>query len=607
MPNLRSATVLAPSPHPGMGARLIDGGVTFRVWAPAAEAVYVTGSFNEWAGEATPLAEEADGYWSAHVPEVAAGAEYKYVLHCGPERLYRNDPYARLLTNSAGNSVVYDSDAFDWEDDAYRLPSWNELVLYELHVGTFYDPDPHDGRPGSFETALRGLDHLKRLGVNAVLLMPVTEFAGDYSWGYNPALPFAVETAYGGPDAFKRFVREAHRRGIGVLVDVVYNHFGPSDLDLWQFDGWSENGKGGIYFYNDHRSATPWGDTRPDYGRPAVRQYIRDNVFMWLEEFHVDGLRWDMTAYIRNVFGNDDPAGELPDGWSLMRAVNDEVRARFPERLLVAEDLQHNAAVTHPEGAGFGAQWDAAFVHPVRAALVDPNDEARDVGAVAAALSHRYNDDPFQRVVYTESHDEVANGKARLAEEIAPGDPAAWAAQKRATLGTALVLTAPGIPMLFQGQAFLEGGWFQDTRPLDWGKVDEHLGIVRLHHDLIALRRNRHGTTRGLLGPNVRVLHAHPEAKLLAYHRWMDGGPGDDVVVVVNLSATGVAGYRIGLPAPGPWHVRFNSDWEGYSGAFNGHPALPTEAEAAPWDESPYSGLVAVGPYSAVVLSQDRP
>ncbi len=146
---------------------------------------------------------------------------------------------------------------------------------------------------------LKNFPTFEELGINAVEVMPVTEFPGDFSWGYNPAHPFAVESIYGGPDAFKRFVKAAHEHGIAVIVDVVYNHFGPSDLDLWQFDGWSENEKGGIYFYNDRRSQTPWGETRPDYGRGEVRQYLRDNALMWLEEYHADGLRWDMIPYIR--------------------------------------------------------------------------------------------------------------------------------------------------------------------------------------------------------------------------------------------------------------------------------------------------------------------
>ncbi len=136
------------------------------------------------------------------------------------------------------------------------------------------------------------LPYLCDLGVNAVEIMPPMEFAGGYSWGYNPANLFAIEREYGGPSGFKAFVAAAHAQGIAVIFDVVYNHFGPSDLDLWQFDGWSENGKGGVYFYNDGRSWTPWGDTRPDYGRSEVRQFIRDNALLWLERYRVDGLRW---------------------------------------------------------------------------------------------------------------------------------------------------------------------------------------------------------------------------------------------------------------------------------------------------------------------------
>ncbi len=160
-------------------------------------------------------------------------------------------------------------------------------------------------------------------GVNAIQIMPVAQFAGERSWGYNPAHIFSVEIAYGGPLAFKKFVKRAHQQGIAVILDVVYNHLGPSDLDLWQFDGWSENNRGGIYFYNDGRAHTPWGDTRPDYGRGEVRQYICDNVFMWLEEYHVDGLRFDGTVYIRTPHGPG--SDDLPEGWSLLQWINSQI------------------------------------------------------------------------------------------------------------------------------------------------------------------------------------------------------------------------------------------------------------------------------------------
>ncbi|WP_299823182.1 alpha-amylase family glycosyl hydrolase [uncultured Jannaschia sp.] len=221
--------------------------------------------------------------------------------------------------------------------------------------------------------------------------MPAMEFAGDVSWGYNSAHIFAIESAYGGPTAFKDFVRAAHAAGFAVLLDVVYNHFGPSDLNLWRFDGWGEGERGGVYFYQDHRAATPWGETRPDYGRQEVRQFIRDNALYWLEDFRVDGLRFDMTLYIRTISGDEGSEGDqLPDGWSLMAWLNDEIADRFPGRITIAEDLRQVDAVTATTGeggAGFGAQWGAAFVHPVREALIAAEDDDRSIASLVDALT----------------------------------------------------------------------------------------------------------------------------------------------------------------------------------------------------------------------------
>jgi 1,4-alpha-glucan branching enzyme len=438
--------------------------------------------------------------------------------------------------------------------------------------------------------------------------MPAAEFAGDLSWGYNPAHMFAIESAYGGPQAFKEFVRQAHREGFAVILDVVYNHFGPSDLSLWRFDGWSENDGGGIYFYNDWRSETPWGATRPDYGRPEVRQFIRDNALMWLQDYHVDGLRWDMTLYIRSVRGDGDPGAELPDGWSLAQWINAEIHEHFPGRLTIAEDLQDDAALTLPAdqgGAGFGSQWAAHFVHPIRAAVIGTEDSERSMQAVHDALIHRFNDDSFQRIVYSESHDEVANGKARVPHEIAPDDPHNWFAQKRSTLAAALVFTAPGMPMLFQGQEFLQGEWFSDTLPLDWELSDNYRGIVRMYRDLIRLRLNRQGVSRGLCGQHIEVYHVNEQAKMIAFQRWDQGGPGDSVVIVASFANQVQPAYRIGFPSAGLWQLRFNSDWSGYSEDFSGPASSSVEAEALECDGLAYSAEISTGAYSVLIFSQE--
>lgn len=595
-----------PSGHQGMGAIVYRGGTAFRVWAPFADGVHVAGTFNGWSNDGTPLASEGNGYWSVDVPGVRPGDQYKYVVRRGERFLWRNDPYALDVTASNGNTIIT-RPGFEWpQDETYVTPPWNEMVIYELHVGTFNHRPGN--RPGSFRSVIRKLDYLVELGINAIEVMPSMEFAMDFSWGYNPAHLFAIESAYGGPRGLKRLVRAAHARGIAVLFDVVYNHLGPSDLDLWQFDGWSENDKGGIYFYNDHRSWTEWGDTRPDYGRPEVRRFIRDNAMYWLEDCRLDGLRWDATGYIRNTYGGGDRAHEIGHGWDVMRWINDETDARQPWKLHIAEDLRNHAGITLPTaqgGAGFDTQWDSEFVHPIRATLIPPDDAARDMGAVRRAIEHRYGADAFARVIYTESHDEVANGKSRVPTEIWPDNPSGWASRKRSTLGAALVFTAPGIPMIFQGQEFLEDLWFHDRHPLDWSRTERFAGILQLYRDLIRLRRNGSDHTRGLRGQHVHVHHVNDADKVIGFHRWDRGGSRDDVVVVANFANRGYASYRLGFPRPGPWRVRLNTDWNGYSPDFGNHFSYDAVADGAPLDGMPCSGNVGIGPYTAVVLSQD--
>ncbi len=593
-----------PSSFPGMGARLLPGGGTsFRVWAPFAERVQVAGSFSDWARGAVDLALEGGGYWSVDVPDAKYMDEYKYVLRHQGQTLWRNDPYAREVTRSDGNSMVIDP-SFDWEADTdFRMPAWNELVVYEMHLGTFNDTP--GGPAGSFATAIARLPYLSHeLGVNAINLMPTYEFPGDFSWGYNPAHLFAIESSVGGPKALRRFIDAAHANGIAVIMDVVYNHLGPADLDLWQFDGWKlHDDRGGIYFYNDERAGTPWGHTRPDYGRPEVRQFLRDNALFWLEEFRADGLRWDSTVTIRR-----SDVGDLVDGWSLMQWVNDEINSRQPWKISIAEDLQDDAGLIADiasGGAGFASQWDAGFVHPVRQVLITPQDTDRNMYAVAGAIEHGYGTDALQRVIYTESHDEVANGKRRLPEEIWPGWADSWFAKKRSSLGAGLVMTAPGIPMIFQGQEFLEDQWFHDEDPLDWARRDRFAGLVLLYRDLIRLRRNWYDTTRGLRGQHLHVHHVNDADKLVAFHRWEHGGPRDDVVVVANFADRAYPSYEIGFPRPGWWRVRLNSDWSGYDPEFGDVLSYDTVAGGDGRDGMPHGASVGIGPYSLVILSQD--
>lgn len=584
-----------------MGATILDGGgVAFTVWAPHATAVSVVGDFNEWDKSAHPLVREGD-VWSGVAAEATVGSEYKFVLQTEQGELAKNDPVALAMTHSSGSSIVVDHSAFDWGDDrSFVLPTWNALVIYEMHLGTYFRGEDKES-PGTFADSIERLDHLVSLGINAIELMPIGEFAGEISWGYNPSAPYSVESDYGGVDGLKHFVKTCHERGIAVILDVVYNHFGPSDLDLWQFDGWQENEKGGIYFYNDWRSWTPWGESRPDYGRAEVREYIRNNALMWLDDYHVDGLRIDMSFYIRAV----DDGRDIPEGWSLIQWINDDIRKAHPGAIVIAEDLRSNEWLTKSTGeggAGFGSQWDEQFVHPVRSLLTVQNDEERSIDLLIQAMKFRYNGDAFQRVVYTESHDETANGKSRVPTEVDEYEQQGYWARKRSVLGACLVMTAPGIPMIFQGQEMLTTGHFSDSAELRWENATEQAAVVQLYRDLIALRTNRNGNGCALMTQDLEVMHANYLEKILVFSRGND--EEGYFVVVVNLSNRAWDDYRFPLPHGGRWRLLFKADAPVYgeqSGAADETGSI--EAEERPMDGRTFSGAIGVGSYDCLILA----
>jgi 1,4-alpha-glucan branching enzyme len=228
------------------------------------------------------------------------------------------------------------------------------------------------------------------------------------------------------------------------------------------------------------------------------------------------------------------------------------------------------------------------------------------MGTIRDVLYQRYNTSAFERIIYTESHDEVGalNGKRRLPTDINPGGPTGYFARKRSTLGAALAFTAPGIPMICQGQEILETTAF-GAGPIDWDNYDRFRGIWQLYSDLAHLRRNWYDQTRGLRGQNVNVFHVNDTDKLVAFHRWENGGPRDDVVVVLNFANRSYPSYTLGFPRGGLWKVRFNSDWSGYAGDFGNAASYDTTAGTPGVDGMPSQGNVGIGPYTALILSQD--
>jgi 1,4-alpha-glucan branching enzyme len=565
-----------------LGAIPYEEGVTFRVWAPNATAMGVKGDFNGWSTTALVRESESD-YWSVDVAGAHAGQEYKYRIN---NSFDRRDPRARRVTNSNGNSVIYDPDAFDWEGVPMPAPWRNDVVFYQMHLGTFGGQNP----PSTFDQAIERLDHIRDLGISAIKLMPVNEFAGGRSWGYNPSDLFAIESDYGGPDAMKRFVQAAHERGLAVVMDVVHNHYGPSDLDMWQFDGWSQNNLGGIYFYNDDRAHTPWGSTRPDFGRSEVQQFIRDQIFMWVEEYRIGGFRWDS---IYNIINTDQ--GHNPQGEHMVRDINWELSQAYPDVIRGAEDNAFDFNIN------FEHQWDVDYRWSLRSQVVDGSDAGRNMWVVRDLLANWAG---HQRVVFSEAHDYIAanHGRTRIPSDIHWDEPESIWARKRSLLAAGIVMTTPGIPMIFQGQEMLETQAFHDDTPLRWDRATTYAGIVQAYSDLIHARRNLRGGMQGLKGTGIDVHHVNDEANVIAYVRWDAGGGADDVVVVGNFSVNvwTNSDYMVDFPSDGTWYRHFNSDSTAYSADFGN---IGDETITV----SDGEGAVNMGMYSLQIFSRTPP
>ena len=544
---ISAAAAAGPSARPGWGSTpYADSGatgVTFRVWAPAAAGVVVAGTFNGWNTTATPLfSEGTNGCWSADVEAARPGDSYKYLL----DGSWRTDPRALAFDGSVYQNALVVT-AGTAAAQAFASTGWTDRVFYELHVGTFRDPDTNDALPGTFHDAIGGLDHLVDLGVTDVELMPVAEFPTTRSWGYNPAYPQAVEASYGGREGLRAFTAACHARGLRVHADIVYNHLVGTNSDLWAFNGASATNLGGIYFYGDTaRCSTVWGP-RPDYDKPEVRGFILDTARQYLD-LGCDGLRWDAVSqmfYSASAF--------IPTATNLMRDAAAVVRARGGS--MVAE----NGAVRCR--AGFDAEWTYAVHTALSDQLARNSEMVMNTGAISDALRAR----SLTNVVFLENHDTAGllnSAAQRWPVRVSTNGQTQAEAKARARVGAVIEFTCRGTPLLFQGQEFGHTNLWHDDRPLAWDDRAAAQNQV-FYRDLIRLRRNLDGVTAGLLTTQQTVsMYGRPSG--LDIHR---GDASNRVVVVVNLSQTGAVHWSMSFPVAGWWHVALSSDDAAYGGS----------------------------------------
>jgi maltooligosyltrehalose trehalohydrolase len=502
---------------------------TFRVWAPKANNVWI-----KIRGASRALEKRDGGWWTGDVAEAGPGTEYQFTIDGGkplPDPRSAWQPFG-----IHGPSRVVDHSAFEWTDGNWQAMPLSGAIIYELHTGTFTPA-------GTFRGLIECLDHLVDLGVTHIELMPVNEFSGDWGWGYDGVDLYAPHHAYGAPADLKALVNACHAKGLAVLLDVVYNHFGPAGNYVGQF---------GPYFTDAYN--TPWGEAvNLDHkGSDEVRRFFADNARLWLRDYHFDGLRLDAVHALVDK-----------SAIHFLEYLSSEVDALSAELgrhlVLIAEsDLNDPRVVRGREAHGYGvdAQWSDDFHHALHAALTgERNGYYEDFGSLAQlakALRNAYVYDGIYSsyrgrahgrpamglsgrhfLAYTQTHDQVGNRAQgeRLCHLVSPG---------RQKIAAALALTSAFVPMLFQGEEFgastpfqyfthhedaelarqvSEGrrsefktfGWKPEDVPdpqspetfqrskLRWSEIHDepHASLLRWYKDLIALRRSHEALTNG--------------------------------------------------------------------------------------------------------------
>ncbi len=631
------ATALIPvlDPHTPLGVNLVPGGATVRAWAPSAKNVYLlTGAALLAARQLnfTPAASDAltplgDGTWAAFVPDAGEGLEYMFWIEGLGSTGLKRDPRARELTGGFPdcNCVIRSSNTYPWQDQGFRPAEFRDLILYQLHIGVYYAVDEHgsDRRlsVARFLDLLDRVEYLRDLGINAVQLLPVQEFPGESSRGYNgldlfspemdyeiPAHqlgrylsranallaahgkpPLTAEQLQPGPNQLKLVIDIFHLNGIAVLFDLVFNHAGGGwdDACLLFFDRQPAGDFNRSQYFTDQG----WvGGLIFAYWKQEVRQFLIDNALSCLDEYHIDGIRYDEVT-VMHEHGGDRFCQDLAG----------TVRYVKPQAIQIAEfwgDDRAQAVGPSPWGFGFDAAWGDRLRRGVRAAISQAaggRDAFVDLQALANALENPPGFAPWQIVNCLENHDIVYEGNEPRVPALGDwSSPRSWYASSRARVATGLLLAARGIPLLFMGQEFLEAKQWNDNvhwhaaQLIDWSAADQD--YRQFTTDLLWLRR-AHAALRS---DSLRVSRAHSIDRVMVIHRWVDG-VGADVLIAINLQEFNRYGYRVGFPGAGAWREIFNSDYYGplpNPATAGNHGGVI--AERTPWDDMPASAEITI-------------
>jgi 1,4-alpha-glucan branching enzyme len=606
---ISQANILPTTP---MGANLIEGGgATFRVWAPRATAVYVNGVFGGtlMTGQTDDLLmlNNGSGYWSGFIADAQDGDAYHFWVVGAGSSGYKRDPYAREMATDSPfptcSCLIRSATAYPWHDAAFVTPDFSNMIVYQLHVGTYAPSAP--GVASTFLDIIGKIEYMVGLGINVLQPLPIDEMETDPSMGYNGAdyfspdtpyvvtdpaalagylvtlnglltnqgmAPLAVQDIASGPAQLKALVDLCHLYGIAVTFDVAYSHAGGfmgDDQSLYYYDRAVDTGDNNQSLYFTDKGLA--GGLSFALWNNDVRQFLINSALFYIDEFHVDGFRYDEISALLSM--NQD------SGWSFCCDLTRTLYFIKPRLLQNAEywpfEFQNypRAAplIVTPVasgGTGFDVVQHDGLRSAVRTAVQQASygqSAAVDFDSIAGNLYPQGFAHGWQAVTCVENHDLVDVGRDPRIPVLADGSNSrSWYARSRSRFATGLLLTAPGIPQIFMGQEFLEDQqWSCDPTAtanlIDWGGLNatdpSMRDYLRFTQDLIRLR----WIQPALRGDNVNPFYASGQDRVIAFHRWLEGA-GQDVIVVATLAETTWYNYAIGFPFAGPWVEVFNSD-----------------------------------------------
>jgi 1,4-alpha-glucan branching enzyme len=556
-------------------------GTHFAVWAPNAARVSAIGDFNGWDGAVHPMNSlGASGVWSAFVPEARIGHRYKLEIAAkSGALLVKADPFGFAFEVPPLSASIICRPEYVWQDQEWmesrpQFDSWLErpMAVYEVHLGSWARIPEEGERYLTYrELAARLVPYVKDMGYTHIELLPVMEHPFSGSWGYQVIGFYAPTSRFGTPVDFKAFVDECHRHGIGVILDWVPGHFPKDAHGLAQFDGTA------LYEHADPRQGEhrDWGTLIFNYGRNEVRNFLLANALFWLREYHIDGLRVDAVAsmlyldysrhageWIPNRFGGRENLEAI----DFIRQLNALTHVEHAGSIMVAEESTAWPSVSRPTyvgGLGFTYKWNMGWMNDILEYVsLDPVHRRWHHQHLTFSLLYAFTENfilPF-------SHDEVVHGKGSMFAKI-PGDDWQKAASLRALYG--FMYAHPGKKLMFMGCEFGQGREWNYDSSLDWHLLEDplHAGLRQYVKDLNHIYRNERALHEvDFEGGGFQWIDCNDsDNSVVSFIRRSKDG-SEAVVVVLNFTPVPRDGYRIGVPAAGPYLELVNSDSAIYGG-----------------------------------------